>query len=42
MRAETLVAISAFIVLAMGTGHLLLTFLTDRMDPRDPALSARM
>lgn len=42
MRAETLVAISAFIVLAMGTGHLLLTFLTDRMDPRDSALSARM
>jgi hypothetical protein len=42
MRAETLIAISAFIVLAMGTGHLLLTFLTDKMDPRDPALSARM
>jgi hypothetical protein len=42
MHADTLIAISAFIVLAMGTGHLLLTFLTDRMDPRDPALSARM
>jgi len=42
MRAETLVAISAFIVLVMGTGHLLLTFLTERMDPRDPSLSARM
>lgn len=42
MRAETLIAISAFIVLAMGTGHLLLTFFTDKMDPRDPALSARM
>ena len=42
MHAETLVAISAFIVLSMGTGHLLLTFLTDKMNPRDPALSARM
>ncbi len=42
MRPEILIAISAFIVLAMGTGHLLLTFLSDKMDPRDPALSARM
>jgi hypothetical protein len=42
MHAETLIAISAFIVLAMGTGHLFLTFFTDKMDPRDPALSARM
>jgi len=42
MQAETLIAVSVFIVLAMGTGHLLLTFLTDRMDPRDPTLSARM
>jgi hypothetical protein len=42
MRPEILIAISAFIVLAMGTGHLLLTFLSDQMDPRDPALSARM
>ncbi len=42
MHPETLIAISALIVLSMGTGHLLLTFLTDRMDPRDPALSARM
>jgi len=42
MRAELLIAISAFIVLAMGTGHLFLTFFTDKMDPRDPALSARM
>jgi hypothetical protein len=37
-----LICASAFIVLAMGTGHLLLTFFTDKMDPRDPALSARM
>ena len=42
MRADTLIAIGALIVLAMGTGHLLLTFFTDKMDPRDPALSARM
>jgi hypothetical protein len=42
MRPETLIATSAFIVLAMGTGHLLLTFLTNKMDPRDAALSARM
>ncbi len=42
MRPEILIAISAFIVLAMGTGHLFLTFFTDKMDPRDPALSARM
>ncbi|HVT26183.1 MAG TPA: hypothetical protein VHD95_16270 [Rhizomicrobium sp.] len=42
MRPEILIAISAFIVLAMGTGHLLLTFLTDKMDPRDAVLSARM
>ena len=42
MRAGLFIAISAFIVLSMGTGHLLLTFLTDKMNPRDPALSARM
>ena len=42
MSAEMLICASAFIVLAMGTGHLLLTFFTDKMDPRDPALSARM
>jgi hypothetical protein len=42
MHAETLIAASAFIVLAMGAGHLLLTFFTDKMEPRDPALSARM
>lgn len=42
MRAEIFITISALIVLAMGTGHLLLTFFTDKMDPCDPALSARM
>ena len=42
MHPEILIAISALIVLAMGTGHLFLTFFTDKMDPRDPALSARM
>lgn len=26
----------------MGTGHLFLTFFTNKMDPRDPVLSARM
>ena len=42
MRAEIFFAISGLIVLAMGTGHLFLTFFTNKMDPRDPALSARM
>lgn len=42
MLAGTFIAIGALIIVGMGTGHLLLTFLTDKMDPRDPALSARM
>ncbi|HVP85403.1 MAG TPA: hypothetical protein VMS78_11835 [Rhizomicrobium sp.] len=42
MHPETLIAISGFIVLAMGTGHLFLTLFTDKMDPRDRELSARM
>ena len=42
MPAEIFFAISGLIVLAMGTGHLFLTFFTNKMDPRDPALLARM
>ena len=42
MLAQTLIAASAAIVFAMGTGHLLLTFFSRAFSPRDSALEERM
>lgn len=40
MRADLLIATSAIIVLAMGTGHLILTLFSPAFEPRDPAVKA--
>ncbi|HUJ03082.1 MAG TPA: hypothetical protein VLW75_05555 [Rhizomicrobium sp.] len=42
MNAQYLIAASAGLVLAMGTGHLLLTFFSDAFAPRDAGLFVRM
>lgn len=42
MLAQTLIEASAAIVLAMGTGHLWLTFFSRAFSPRDTALEERM
>lgn len=42
MLASKLIALSAAIALAMGSGHLLLTFVGEKLKPRDPTLRARM
>ena len=42
MLAQTLIEASAAIVLAMGTGHLWLTFFSRAFSPRDAALEERM
>ena len=40
--ASLLVAASAFVILALGSIHLLYTFRGDRLHPRDPGLIAAM
>jgi hypothetical protein len=42
MLAQTLVAASAFVVLALGLIHLLYTFTTNKFSPRDSDLEARL
>jgi len=42
MSAEMLVATSAFIVLALGIGHLALTYFSQAFSPRDAALEIRL
>jgi hypothetical protein len=42
MLAQTLIAASAAITLAMGSGHLWLTFFSRAFSPRDSALEERM
>ena len=42
MPANWLVATASFIVLAMGTGHLLLTLFSPAFEPRDPSVKLAM
>jgi hypothetical protein len=42
MLAQALIAASAFVVLALGSIHLLYTFTTNKFSPRDPDLEARL
>jgi hypothetical protein len=42
MPPSTLVGISAFIVVALGLGHLVLTYFSHAFSPRDPALEVRL
>lgn len=42
MSPETLIALSAFIVMALGVGHLALTYFTTAFSPRDAALEEQL